>query len=593
MATPIRFAQLNPFRMAPAVDLTPDLYHTRTFDFVPQWANRQPGEVKTVYYEPVERGDPFRYEASYVVAGTQSVSLVVIDCDGHQVYEFEDTRAAFVPGLLDEGARSLVTVLWRAADWSFLPEDGIYYLKTIVTSDDDGAITEYLADPIDLRDRHEGTIMIEYRNSRNTQYTFFEQLPVLFRKRVYGAIRDFDPASLTTVFEGENGRLVQLDSQPFRRWTLYAGGNGDGISESTLEILNRILTLDSVYIDRIAYVKDDGASWEQYKTDRVPLIGASIALREASPNTGGSFGGSDLALWTLPGTYPYALSGIAVTDAAGAVITIDHGPVVIKGATEQSAYIDGLAAKIASADALGAITTVGGVVYLSTGIGQRYSRALVEVYTDSFGINYLTSSAQSVYFEATSRLLIVDWGDGSGLVKTDAVLSDTRIEHLYTVAGAKSARIYYRPGYIQDFRVTRAVLGNSTQPIVSFSGTFPALSFFSLDSTTLTAFDTSLLAPSANTLVTLQLINNTNLSTLTTPFPVFKLLESMQLYANALNANQVSGALNAVLNTVQANKIYNGNFNAGGQTPPATAYTPKALATKATLENSYYWSVTL
>ena len=107
------------------------------------------------------------------------------------------------------------------------------------------------------------TILIEYTNSSNE--TFFDNafqvngLPVTFYLRLQGGFKPggYDPRVEVSVFRTQMQELRVLYSQPYARYQLTIG-TANGVPVEVVELLNNILSLDTVRIDGVRYVRSEG-----------------------------------------------------------------------------------------------------------------------------------------------------------------------------------------------------------------------------------------------------------------------------------------------------------------------------------------------
>lgn len=107
------------------------------------------------------------------------------------------------------------------------------------------------------------TILIEYTNSSNE--TFFDNafqvngLPVTFYLRLQGGFKPggYDPRVEVSVFRTQMQELRVLYSQPYARYQLTVG-TANGVPVEVVELLNNILSLDTVRIDGVRYVRSEG-----------------------------------------------------------------------------------------------------------------------------------------------------------------------------------------------------------------------------------------------------------------------------------------------------------------------------------------------
>lgn len=146
-------------------------------------------------------------------------------------------------------------------DFSLLAE-GIYYGKLTYT-DENGTLQDFRTSPLDVADLHEGTSLIEYRNSRNDKGVIFDT-GIVFTLRIETLFDEFQPKAKKEQYEDQKYNAVLLNGIPYRTFTVYFGP-APAIGESTflpdwlVDKLNVIFTCNEVKIDGTYYTTLDGA----------------------------------------------------------------------------------------------------------------------------------------------------------------------------------------------------------------------------------------------------------------------------------------------------------------------------------------------
>jgi hypothetical protein len=260
----ITIPYLNPVKFH---KLTPDetaKYLTRHMD---DWnfSNTVPAyQIKQHYYQPFQTSDSLelQLESSF----TAHTAKIVDGC-GVTVQTLtmvQGAESASEPGLfIYEISQSLAAI-----------EPGKYYI-TINCNDELVLVSE----PIEIKEVHEYSIVIEYSHTQNKDGLIFETGKTL-ELRVGGHIIFKEPASKDTSYEDQSYDTTTLDSVPYRIWELYVGGS-TGIPPYLIDKINRILGCNSLKVEGIYFAKPEGAKLEAIVADDYTLRGWTVDLQEA------------------------------------------------------------------------------------------------------------------------------------------------------------------------------------------------------------------------------------------------------------------------------------------------------------------------
>ena len=124
--------------------------------------------------------------------------------------------------------------------------------------------TDYVSEEFEVSDWHlSETILIEYTNSHNN--TVFDNvfqesgIPVVFRLRLQGGFKPggYQPQVEVSTFRTQRQELRVLYSVPYAKHQLTVG-TAAGVPVETVELLNNILSLDTIYIDGVRYCRSEG-----------------------------------------------------------------------------------------------------------------------------------------------------------------------------------------------------------------------------------------------------------------------------------------------------------------------------------------------
>lgn len=112
-------------------------------------------------------------------------------------------------------------------------------------------------------DHLDETILIEYTNSSNETFTgnafVIGGNQITFYLRLQGGFKPggYDPRVEVSTYRTQRQELRVLYSQPYARYQLTIG-TANGVPVETVELLNETLSLDTISIDGVRYVRSDG-----------------------------------------------------------------------------------------------------------------------------------------------------------------------------------------------------------------------------------------------------------------------------------------------------------------------------------------------
>ena len=129
--------------------------------------------------------------------------------------------------------------------------------------------------------KHENTMLIEYSCDDNKFDCVFKTTDYMYRfyLRIDGGTKSGDISyNADDVFYSSADRTIYLiDSIPYtvRKYTF---GDSLGLPVWLADKINRVLACDSIMIDNIVVVKNDGAKLEAMTSDAYPYVGLKVEL---------------------------------------------------------------------------------------------------------------------------------------------------------------------------------------------------------------------------------------------------------------------------------------------------------------------------
>ena len=231
-------------------------------------------EQSKKYCQKFEQQDYLRFQVGIVKSGTTAVVANLVSEDGTATYPITVTELVFTgydPYTIYECYLSLTGVA-----------EGYYFVEVECT-EAPGMTTDLISEPLEIRSEHPDTIQLRYRNSVNDFDMVFytgsmsREVYCIVRSEGGLATDGFTPASKDVTYRNQNYDIVALDSIPFNvyRWTF---GDTNGIPNYLADIINRLLSFDTVYIEGLQYIKNEGAKLEPQRDKGYPLAAWTIEL---------------------------------------------------------------------------------------------------------------------------------------------------------------------------------------------------------------------------------------------------------------------------------------------------------------------------
>jgi hypothetical protein len=99
------------------------------------------------------------------------------------------------------------------------------------------------------------------------------------------------PKRNATSYANQDNRVKVLSAVPYRLHQLYVGGTKQdlGVAPYVLDIANRIMDHDSVYVNGMAYVANVGSEWKKTDVADFPLVTGALDIVESGNLSGLQF----------------------------------------------------------------------------------------------------------------------------------------------------------------------------------------------------------------------------------------------------------------------------------------------------------------
>jgi hypothetical protein len=385
------------------------------------------------YEQPIEQDDK-----QYLIlkrTGFNSVYFMIYSCDGtpqilrpaetgdakYQVFSdlrIDDSGDVYV--LSDGSEQPLIYHQWnfRFSDYN-LP-DGTYYMAIPVEYFDGVTLVEtrlWVSEPINLQDAHDDTILINYTNDSNKDDVIFKYdmsdgsgfiglyVKPVFGLRIEGDVINPKVGRSDAELKEQDFEQRLLQSYSWDAFDLYIGGD-NGVPFYLLSKVNKIIGCDNLQIDKMRYVKDEGADWQIDEQATYPLYCASMQVqlydkRDKVTDKRGEI----IEFADLSGGYPLAIesSGLGVVGAG----------VVLDNDTDRDDFIDDMNNTYLDYYNLeGYLDVVGDKIFYYAATGENLTRFTPKVTSDYTSFDIATNAAnQTMVFVFDGFHGVIDWGD--------------------------------------------------------------------------------------------------------------------------------------------------------------------------------------
>lgn len=255
---PIRFVLPDPFR-DPAIYFYPSRRNTLSYELIPDF------QYKKCYHQKYTLSDS---PVIQILSDYDDIFIAIHNSEGYQVKE--------IPVVLKQVSILEQTFKCYEATFDFSDlEEGVYQIQASYVNDAQQNVT-YYSEPIELKEIHEDTIRIEYKNSENNFDLIFETdfVGIL---RVEGAILNFKPASDDVIYNDQDRNSTTVYSLPYDIYQLFIGGK-EGVPDWLVSKVNRSFSFDILSLDGEYYNKVEGAKFEETRAPDYPFSGQSIEI---------------------------------------------------------------------------------------------------------------------------------------------------------------------------------------------------------------------------------------------------------------------------------------------------------------------------
>lgn len=151
--------------------------------------------------------------------------------------------------------------------------EGVYQIK--VKGEDSRGAASYSSEPISVKEKHPGTLFLQYRDSKNKMDIYHASG---FTNAIRFEAKMMQAANRTeTTIHDEPTKAVKLDSRFFKGYTMQAYNLPPYLHEK----IGAGLSMDSITIDKIVYISREGYEQEELQ-GRTLLSNATATIEQVS-----------------------------------------------------------------------------------------------------------------------------------------------------------------------------------------------------------------------------------------------------------------------------------------------------------------------
>ena len=490
---------------------------------------------------------------------------------------------------------------WNAVD------PGRYYLYMTVPYDD-GVNVFWISEPIEVAERWEDTILIEYRHSTNKMGVLFENRNFFFSFRIEGIVYNPDDLINRVVFSDQNDDTDPLYANAYEGYALlFGGGNGGFVPDYATKIGNNIFTCDQVLIEGTQYTAADGAQFEKTRTDGYRLVQAVIQLRFPDNDRPNSWSEGGLDIFEKPAAYPFIIMSFSINNGTfpGYIYAT---PTLILDDDDLANYIAARNVNILAAGLTGTIEQQGDFIVYVVGMGENYNNCNSKLLTKYMTLRSITiGSSNNLNFVLALTANLAGGQSAYGFVNPSNTLQQVGYISGITPLPLLSAYIAGAAGtydsllFHDDTLSLIQVKGDYLRDII---GPSPAnlIGFNVSGNPRLTTFNIlGALSASKNSLTNLIVQNNATLTTITNYYnsitDYMVVLRSLLLQGNNMGTSGANALYNNIYEAYSPGGvffIFNGQIDTSAQLSGQSASNVgvgNSATARSVLINQFNWEV--
>lgn len=266
MANELYIPRLNPLNFYEASPAQFDEYRTKFMDDYRFAEQRKSWEEAKSYAQKWQTSDTIYLQME---SNFDPLIIDIIDSDGNETGISFSAQLQlpnkYIPGLyVYQFAISLAAV-----------PPGCYFPRL-----SNGNLEELhmITEPIIVKEDHEDTVLIQYRNSRYHGDVVFET-GIEFGFRVEGSFGFLDPGGVFQTYDDQKSNPYVLSARPFRVWPLVIGGSY-GVPDWVVDKFFLMWCCNSVKVDGKSFARNGDAKLEFKTEDDYPMRGITLEVKE-------------------------------------------------------------------------------------------------------------------------------------------------------------------------------------------------------------------------------------------------------------------------------------------------------------------------
>lgn len=377
------------------------------------FVNRQKSfEDANEYLQPYQVDDVVRFCWRSGTTSQQPFFTVhALNCDGSTYKDLGN------PQVLTVGTINFFYVEIPLHDFA----EGKYFFQ--VRHNDPSYATQLhyiISEPIDIKVKHENTLLFKVTNSYNYHSVLFEQTGIVFETRIHAHLLEPETKSDFEVYEDQKRSLCLLRGNSYREVKLILGGGGKRIPNWFADKFSRFFDCDSVQIDHEFFTRPSGASLEGSHIDNHRLAYYEITLRESL--------NIDTLDITELGAYRYGevpkTKRFYVHDLVTGIFAVPVDIQIRRGFESKTAffgYMNNVVVPAMNFEGVFVEDSFGNLMYLYSSTAEKTALGLWAASTISYlpywvqvEIGMLSgSTTDSDWFLTGAGNRFIDWGDGA------------------------------------------------------------------------------------------------------------------------------------------------------------------------------------
>lgn len=199
------------------------------------------------------------YTAFQVDSDFTDVAFKIFVFNGGSYYDLD---APYYTPAITTPAVEISGVTWKvyecAINFAGFAEG--FYVGVLTYTDENDVVQVIQTSPLDVRVKHEKTLLYEYFNTYNDKGVIWAT-GIKMAFRIEGLIRNFEAKSLAEEYVDQEYNTYSLNDIPYRTFKNYIG-TAVGLPDWVIDKMNVIFTLNSVNVNGTGYAKVSGQSFQ-------------------------------------------------------------------------------------------------------------------------------------------------------------------------------------------------------------------------------------------------------------------------------------------------------------------------------------------